>query len=234
MRTAPVRVQRVVRARGAGVTPYYDAGGVTLYHADCREVLPLLAVDAIVTDPVWPNAAVPLFGSDDPLAMFRAMWAALTDLPARAAVQLGCDSDPRFLTAVPAELPFFRVAWLEVIRMGYRGRLGHTGDVGYLFGSPPPSRPGQHIIPGRCTDADPRGKQADHPCPRKLRHVEWLVHWWTAPDDVVCDPFMGSGTTAVACAELGRRFVGVEIEERYCEVAARRLSQGVLPLVQAV
>jgi site-specific DNA-methyltransferase (adenine-specific) len=211
-------------------TPYYQDERVTLYHGDCRDVLPTLRVDAIVTDPVWPNARVPLFGSDDPLGMFREMWAALSPLPIRAAVQLGCDSDPRFLSAVPASLPFFRVAWLELVRMGYKGRLGMTGDVGYLFGAPPASRPGQHIIPGRTTDADPRGQQSEHPCPRKIRHVLWLVRWWTDLGDVVVDPFCGSGTTLVAAKELDRRAIGIEVDERYCEETARRLSQGVLSL----
>ncbi|HEU4649489.1 MAG TPA: site-specific DNA-methyltransferase [Gemmatimonadales bacterium] len=210
--------------------PYYMHGGITIYHGDCRALLPGINADAIVTDPVWPNAAVPLFGSDDPLGMFRAMWAKLPELPQRAAIQLGCDSDPRFLTAVPAALPFFRVAWLELVRMGYKGRLGMTGDVGYLFGAPPASRPGQHIIPGRFTDPDPRGQQSEHPCPRKLRHVAWLVRWWTEPTDIVLDPFMGSGTTLLACKELGRKCIGIEVEERYCEIAARRLEQEVLDL----
>lgn len=212
------------------MSPYYDDGRVVIYHGDCRDILPTLPVGDIVTDPVWPNAVVPLFGADDPVAMFAAMWDALPTLPDRAAVQLGCDSDPRFLAAVPSALSFFRVAWLEVVRMGYRGRLGHTGDVGYLFGIPPRSRPGAHIIPGRMTDADPNGKQADHPCPRKLRHVEWLVRWWTEPTATVLDPFMGSGTTLLAAKNLGRRAIGIEIEERYCAVAVSRLSQEVLPL----
>lgn len=213
--------------------PYYTDDHVTLYHGDCREVLPSLTVDAIVTDPVWPNATVDLFGSDDPLQMFRDMWDVLPLLPERASIQIGCDSDPRFLTAVPDALPFFRVAWLEIVRMGYKGRLGMTGDVGYLFGAPPPSRPGQHIIPGRYIDPDPKGQVPGHPCPRKLRHVRWLVHWWTAPDDVIVDPFVGIGTTLRAAMDLGRRAIGIEIDERYCEIAARRLDQGVLPLGEA-
>ena len=208
--------------------PYFQDDAVTIWHGDCREIVPRLAFSAIVTDPVWPNAVVPLFGSDDPLAMFEAMWEACSMLPARAAVQLGCDSDPRFLNAVPPALPFFRVAWLEIVRMGYKGRLGMTGDIGYLFGAPPPAKPGQHIIPGRMTDADSNGKQADHPCPRKLGHVKWLVKWWTADADTVLDPFMGSGTTLRAAKDLGRKAIGIEIEERYCEIAAKRMSQAVL------
>jgi hypothetical protein len=208
--------------------PYLERDGITLYHGDAREILPLIEADAIVTDPVWPNATVPLFGSEDPLGMFVAMWAALPSLPKRAAIQLGCDSDPRFLAAVPEALPFFRVAWLEIVRMGYKGRLGMTGDVGYLFGEPPPSRPGQRVIPGRMIDADSRGQQNAHPCPRKIAHVQWLVKWWTALDDVVLDPFAGSGTTLEAAREAGRRAIGIEIEERYCEIVAKRLSQKIV------
>ena len=212
--------------------PYYEDGSVTIYHGDCREVLPDIreAPVSIVTDPTWPNASVPLFGSDDPERMMREMFAALRQLPIRLAVQLGCDSDPRFLRSVPAALPFFRVAWLELVRMGYRGRLGHTGDVGYMYGYPPPPTPGRHIIPGRMTDADSKGKQADHPCPRKIGHVKWLVNRWTDSADLVVDPFAGSGTTGVACRDLGRRCVLVEIEERFCEVAVERCSQEALAL----
>jgi site-specific DNA-methyltransferase (adenine-specific) len=136
--------------------------------------------------------------------------------------QLG-ERKPRGYAAVLAHLH-------RLVRMGYRGRLGHTGDVGYLFGAPPASRKGAHIIPGRMTDASNDGKQADHPCPRKVRHVEWLVQWWSEPDDTVLDPFMGSGTTLLAAKNLGRRAIGIEIEERYCEDAARRCSQEVLDL----
>lgn len=214
--------------------PYYSDEYATIYHGDCRELLPILGFpQSIVTDPTWPNARVQLFGADDPLAMFRAMWDVLPALPLRAAIQLGCDSDPRFLTAVPDGLPFFRVAWLELVRMGYKGRLGVTGDVGYLFGQPPPARPGAHIIPGRCTDPSPNGQQASHPCPRKLKHVQWMVQWWSAPGDTVLDPFMGSGTTLLAAKGMERKAIGIEIEKKFCEVAAERLSQGVLALQAA-
>lgn len=209
--------------------PYYEADGITIYHGDCREILPQIELPpTLITDPVWPNATVALFGSTMASRMFDEMWTALPGYPVRAAIHLGCDTDPRFLACVPPVLPFFRVAWLELVRMGYKGRLGMTGDVGYLFGMPPASRPGSHIIPGRCTDADSKGKQAKHPCPRKLKHVQWLVRWWSEPTDTVLDPFTGSGTTLVAAKTLGRRAVGIEIEEEYCEEAAKRLAQGVL------
>lgn len=209
------------------MTPYYSDSAVTIFQGDSRELLPAVEREAesvsIIMDPTWPDAKVPLYGSEDPVRMFAEILAAPDSLPERLAVELGCGSDPRFLMAVPHNLPFFRVAWLEVVRMGYHGRLGHTGDVGYLFGRPPPVRPGARIIPGRCIDSSNNGKQSFvHPCPRKIRHVKWLVQWWSAPDDLVVDPCAGSGTTGVAAKELGRKAVLIEIEERFCEEAARR------------
>ena len=76
----------------------------------------------------------------------------------------------------------------------------------------------------------PSGQQADHPCPRKIAHVRWILDKWAAPDDVILDPFVGSGTTLVAAKTFGLRAIGIELEERYCEVTARRLDQDVLAL----
>lgn len=209
--------------------PYYHDDYCTIYHGDCREMKDKLCADVIITDPVWPNCSVKLFGSDDPCEMLAQMWDR-SRLPKRAAIHLGCDSDPRFLQAVPIELPFFRVCWFKLARVGYKGRLLMTGDVAYLFGQPPKSKPGAHVIPGECMDADGRGKQSAHPCPRKVKHVSWLVNWWSEPSEVILDPFMGSGTTLFAAKQSGRRCIGVEIEEKFCEMAARRLAQEQLPM----
>jgi site-specific DNA-methyltransferase (adenine-specific)/modification methylase len=209
--------------------PYYDEDGITIYHADCRDILPHLEpVDTVVTDPVWPNASVPLAGYERPFDLLRESLS-LVDAK-RLAIQLGCDSDPRFLMAVPERWKFFRTCWLEIARVGYKGRLLMTGDVAYLFGDIPRPAPGQFVIPGRYLDPDSNGKQADHPCPRKLGHVKWLVKWWSEESDVILDPFMGSGTTLRAANDLGRKAIGIEIEEKYCEIAVKRLGQTVLPL----
>lgn len=209
--------------------PYYQDDAVTIYHGDCRTVLNrLTGKHTLVTDPVWPSASVPLVGSDRPEALFQEMW--VRGVWNRAAVQLGCDTPPFFLDCIPNSLgglKFFRHCWLEVARVGYKGRLLMTGDIAMLFGEPPASRPGARVIPGKCMDADSGGKQSDHPCPRKLKHVSWLVNWWTEETDVIVDPFMGSGTTLLAAKNSGRKAIGIEIEERYCEMAAKRMAQEV-------
>jgi hypothetical protein len=212
--------------------PYYEHAGVTLYCGDCREIIPnLVPCKTLITDPVWPNAAIELFGADDPCGMFQDMWQAMAVLPARAAIQVGCDSDPRFFKAVPLEMKFFRYVHLELSRKGYKGRLLMTGDVAMLFGEPPRSRPGLRVVPGRCNDEDSKGQQSNHPCPRKLKHVAFLVGIWSNPEDTVLDPFAGSGTTLIAAKNANRKAIGIEISEEYCEVAVRRLGQEVLDLV---
>jgi DNA modification methylase len=117
---------------------------------------------------------------------------------------------------------------LEIARVGYKGRLLMNGDIAYLFGEPPSSQPGRRVISGRYMDPDSGGKQADHPCPRKLNHVRWLVRLWSEDTDTILDPFMGSGTTLRAAKDLGRKAIGIEIEEKYCEIAVRRLAQEIL------
>ena len=67
-----------------------------------------------------------------------------------------------------------------------------------------------------------------HPCPKPILAWKWLLAKVSEPTDVIIDPFMGSGTTLRAAKDLSRRAIGIEIEERYCEIAANRLRQEVL------
>ncbi len=229
--------------------PYYEDDWHTLYLGDCREILPQLGpVETIITDPVWPNADVDLPGREDPQGLFREMCDALPGAE-RIVVQLGCDSDPRFLAAVPEKWPFLRVCWLDYARPSYKGRLLYTGDVAYAFGVPPAALPGRFLMSGMCrsTKADEIFKRHTfvggkhrplscggryvgllHPCARRLEHVRFLVSNFS--DAQVVDPFMGSGTTAVAAGVLNRHFIGIEINEEYCQLAVERLRQSVMDL----
>jgi DNA modification methylase len=62
-----------------------------------------------------------------------------------------------------------------------------------------------------------------HPCPKPLKFTTWAVHKASLEGETVLDPFMGSGTTGVACVNIGRRFIGIEIEEKYFDVACKRI-----------
>lgn len=196
---------------------------VSIIHGDMGLVLPHLEVSAVVTDPVWPNAAVPLPGSEDPYGLFRRFVGALPATVRRVAVILGADSDPGMLAPLHSRLPFFRVCFLEYARPSYKGRLLNGFDVAYLYGEPPT---GTGIIPGRFLYTGGVPRRSDlHPCPRRLELVEWIVAKWTAEDDTVCDPFAGSGTTLLACRLAQRRAIGIEIHERYVANAMTYLNQ---------
>jgi len=75
-----------------------------------------------------------------------------------------------------------------------------------------------------------RDNNDDHPSPKPIGLMQNLIEVVTAPGDVVLDPFMGAGSTIRAAANLGRRAIGIELSEKYCEIAAKRLRQGVLDL----
>ncbi len=75
--------------------------------------------------------------------------------------------------------------------------------------------------------ASERGSRL-HPALKPVSLMKWVLGNWTVPGDLILDPYMGSGPVAQACHEMGRRYIGIEIEEKYCEIAVDRLAQGVL------
>jgi site-specific DNA-methyltransferase (adenine-specific) len=222
------------------VQPYYEHAGITIYHGDCREFLPCIEAESIVTDPVWPNCEHIFPGIDAGKLLGDALAAARVR---RATIQVGCNSDPRFFACVPSRFPFLRVCYLEYAVIGYLGRLLRDAEVAYVFGDAPDSKLGARVMPGRVIatrsnadkgwsnkgrtiqDVTEAVKRLEHPTKRLIQHVQWLCKWFGGAS--VIDPFMGSGTTALACKTLGLQFTGIEIEERYCELAANRLSQEV-------
>lgn len=208
-------------------------GNATLYLGDCREILPgLPAVDAIITDPVWPNvpqvhAAGSWFlqGGDRPFELLSECLAVIPQAT-RLVIILRADSDPRFLQAVPKSWPFFMAQVLPYAVPGYIGRkLGGT-ELSYCFGQPISFKPGQQVIAGIAPRSQPSDRRANgHPCSRSIRHFDFLVRWWSEDSETVLDPFMGSGTTGDAAVRAGRKFIGIEIESKYFDIACERLEQ---------
>lgn len=200
-------------------------GDATLYLGDCREILPTLpAYDVVLTDPVWPNCPPDLLaGGDDPFGLWTDTLSVMRPSQRIVAV-MRCDSDPRFLSAIPRDLPFFRSMQLPYVMPGYIGRVLGGDETAYWFGTPVKFQKGRQVIPGRAPLAQPSNRQANgHPCSRALIHFLWLAEWCADVGEIVIDPFMGSGTTGEACLRRDRKFIGIEIEPKYFDLACFRL-----------
>jgi DNA modification methylase len=74
------------------------------------------------------------------------------------------------------------------------------------------------------------GPHKEHPCPKNINLWNWLMQNGSASNETVLDPFLGSGTTAVCAKKLNRKFIGIEISEKYCQIAVERLRQSVMRL----
>lgn len=206
------------------MTPYYEQDEITIFHGDSLDLVEILRGDALITDPVWPNCPKGLlYGSDDPYLLFERFCARFSWSDCKRSVFiLRHDSDPRFLAPVP--LAYARAVQLPYVMPGYIGRWLGGDELAYCFGDPIPRRQGQIVIPGRAPQVQPRGRRANgHPCSRAYKHLEFLVRWWSDVGETVIDPFAGSGTTLLAARRMGRRAVGIEIEEKFCEIAADAL-----------
>lgn len=203
-------------------------GACTLILGNTLEVMKSLSgsVDAIITDPVWPNCPPDLIpGSEDPDALFRAFCKRLPRKVRQIVICMRNDSDPRFLRHVPKRWRFQQVAWLQYVMPGYLGRVLGGNECAYVFGEAVKSVAGRRVVPSLSPKAQPDDRPANgHPCSRALVHQKCLVNWFSDEGETVLDPFMGSGTTGVGCAQLGRRFIGIEIELRFFDIACRRIA----------
>jgi len=202
------------------MTPYYQDDLVTIYHGDCRDSLP--DADVIVTDPPYGTGTAPRGGDK----------AGTIDL-ASAEWPEWDTWDPTWVDAWAGPMAVFCG-----IRRVYElaARIGGDGLLIYVKSNPSPfgssyepcvtrgfGRSGpQHFIAYNAFNGQ------EHPTQKPIEIMRWIVG--LAPEGVVLDPFMGSGTTLRAAKDLNRRAIGIEIEERYCEIAAKRCSQEVLGL----
>ena len=215
-------------------TPYYQKDGITIYCGDCLEVLPHLPkVDLVLADPpygigfVVPAAVVgkgnrriqmggkpPVYGDDKPF-------------------------DPSHLTGLgrcvlwganyySADLPSCG-GWIIWDKTGGgRGPDNSFADVEMAwtsFNKTPQIY--RHLWKGLVRDSE-AGDKVLHPTQKPVALMEWILAKWTERGDTVLDPYTGSGPILLAAKNLGRRAIGIEIEEKYCEIAVKRLAQGVL------
>ena len=225
------------------MTPYYDRDGITIYHGDVLDVLagklPEVAA-AIVMDPPYATGTRETTKAvHGPMVrgerfktaiwfMREVMRAAMPNLRDGGSVLSFIDwrQWPNLIGAFEScNLRIHNmVVWDKTsFGMGAGFRLQHELIMHASKGQP---TMGSHAI-GNII-ACPRDTTTDHPSPKPVGLIERLIEAVTEPGGVVLDPFMGAGPTLRAAKNLGRRAIGIEIEERYCEIAAKRLSQEVL------
>ena len=210
--------------------PYYSDEHVTLYHGDCLELADLwTCADVLVTDPPYgtlkggygrrnlydPGDGIGARIANDETTEARdAMLAAWGDRPA---LLFGSPRMPD-----PPMNVADRLVWNKT-RPGMNG-----GPWRYLHESIYVTAGFVRVNNSAVSIISAWPDQTDHIHAKPQELMVPLVS--AAPPGTIADPFAGSGSTLVAAKALGRKAIGVELEERYCEIAARRLSQGVLPL----
>jgi DNA modification methylase len=215
------RVFRALNAEGVGMTEVV-IGNARLILGDCRDVLPTLGkVDAVVTDPPFGmnfqsnyriDKHMPIANDDTQEAL---LW--VCNLPVEHSRYVFCRWDN--LASVPK--PRSVVTWVK---------NNHSmGDLEHEHGRQTElclfyAGVGHYFPRGRPTDVirAPRTGNEYHPTEKPVQLMRAIVEWTSG---MVCDPFMGSGTTGVAAVQMGRKFIGIEREEKYFDIACERIRQ---------
>lgn len=219
--------------------PYYQDDSVTLYLGDCLAVKEWLAADVLITDPPYGigGALSAGYKGRRPAGGFKAVHADQTwdgTLEVRdAALGLWGDERPYAVFGSPKRLDG-AVPHREVPLVWDKGELVGMGDLTfpwrvnyeliYVNGGWSGSRTSTAVLRYPLSNRD--AARIGHPTPKPLGLMGNLID--RAPAGLIADPFTGSGSTLIAAKERGRKAVGVEMSERYAEIAAKRLSQGVL------
>lgn len=219
-----------------------EIGNAKLYLGDCREILPTLGrVDAVVTDPPY---GVGLTGklwhstSRHKTVKSTITYASYDDTPENFSSEIV----PRLISAIGlASCAAVFMADKSIWRLPPGAALGGIfspagtgrGAWGFqcfmhcvFYGRDPYLAVGLGSRPtGRYGLYPNDANEVWHPCAKPIDAMMWAVNRASLDGHIILDPFMGSGTTGVACAKLGRRFIGIEIEPAYFDIACRRIEQ---------
>jgi len=213
------------------VVKWVEIGDARLALGDCREVLPgLSGVDAVVTDPPY-GIGFEYYSYDDNRANLRALIASF--VPA-------CRSIAKRVVITPGQTQVWlypEADWIASVQWDTTGSFGRCGYTQWmpviLYGNDVPGfgRTASGMLKsdvltfsgGAGVGFQRDAEEKKHTCPKPLNVMEAIVSRFSDPADTVLDPFLGSGTTGVACARLGRKFIGCEIEPKYFDIACRRI-----------
>lgn len=228
-------------------------GDATLYLGDSLEILPTLAVDHIIGDPPYEDELHKAFGKKidrndgDHLArsvnMLQALeFAGINGIRAKVAeVTVGASAGWVILFTLAEGVRAWRDDLQAVGAKWDTTCFWIKPDASPRFNGQGPARGAECFVTcwagkgyrrwngggkrGIYTHCVNTGRQGEHPTEKPLPLMRDLVADFTAPGQVICDPFMGSGTTGVACSQLGRAFVGIEQNERWFDLSCRRIEE---------
>ena len=235
--------------------PYYDHKGITIYHGDCLEILPELEpVDLVLTSPPYNlgnfkkgsfyagkkkgKNLTYLSHSDDMKESdyinwqhncLRAFFSALIDMGAifynhKPRVEKGIFNDRKNLIPFPIRQ---EIIWDRGGMINFSGSFYAPNTERIFIIAKPKWKPIKECLGfGEVWRISPKENNL-HPAPFPVELAKKVIS--SNNGETILDPFMGSGTTLVAAKELGRKAIGIEIEEKYCEIAVRRLAQEMLP-----
>ena len=214
--------------------PYYERGGITIYHGDCRQILPSVQADVLVTDPPYGISHATNYS----VRGVGASWLGTTidgdhDTTVRDEVLTWWGVQPALVFGTWKAM---RPTCTRAVLIWDKGPASGMGDLSlpwkgsheeiYVLGAGFVGHRGESVLKGYTVVTWESAGRA-HPNAKPVALMRALLQK-CPPDWTILDPFVGSGTTLRAAKDLGRRAIGIEIEERYCEVAAERLSQEVL------
>ena len=221
--------------------PYYSQNGITIYHGDCRDILPHLEqVDLVLTDPPYgvdlskkttearhgfQGSQASVLYQDNPVEIKQLIKTTMPEL-VRIADRMIIFSGATLLMAYPEPRAIggvYSPAGTGMCKWGFQ--VFHPI---LFYGKDPYLADGLGSRPNGFVDDRPSKDHFDHPCPKPLKWMLWAITRGSREGETILDPFMGSGTTLRAAKDLGRTAIGIEIEERYCEIAAKRMAQEVL------
>lgn len=208
-------------------------GKATLYLGDAREILPLIGpVDAMVTDPPYGvSGGSGTLGKASSKTKYDSDWDDTPEYIAQNCVPIVVSSlllakrgvitpgaPNAFLYPKPDDIgALYQPA---ATGMGKWGRA--TVQPVLFYGKDP--RAGLTIVPVHFLNVE-KSEPCGHPCPKPVGASKWMVHRASLDGEVILDPFMGSGTTGIACHALGRAFIGIEREPKYFEIACKRIEE---------
>ena len=210
-------------------------GDCTLYQGDCLEILPTLGkVDAGVTDPPY---GVNYSGSVTKHGKNGFSYNSFDDTPENIqkicvpAVRLAV-SLSRSAVITPGNANAFKYDEPRSLGAIYYPSGANSGPWGFVcsqplfyYGKDPYLSKALGRLPNAFSTTEATDRQVDHPCPKPIGQVKWLVNRVSFKEETILDPFMGSGTTGVACVKLGRKFIGIELEPKYFDIACERITK---------